>query len=228
MSGALGYRYWPISVFPLPSLAWHCEQWSAKCSRASFKISGVTTVAHGFSSSRSILGMAMWRRARATVVSMAEGSFRALMPRRIKNPPYAIAATTTPSKIQITAFGIFIFAFLLCHCFRSIIFHPLNTGGFVRILPRRQAANHILASDYLQRHRLSLGLPGPMPRAESNQHPDHSRRCMPARVRSFAPENLAEADSRQESTHSICRHFRYASMRSFESGNVRLTPEHSC
>src|SRR5882762_6511 len=228
MSGARGYKYWPISVFPLPSLAWHCEQWSAKCSRASFNISGVTTVAHGFSSSRSILGMAMWRRARATVVSMAEGSFRALIPRRINRNPYAIAATTTPSRTQRTAFGIFMAPFLLWYCFRSPIFHPLKMGEFARTPPRQQAATHKWASAYLQHHRLSLALPGPKPRAESNQYHDHSRRYMPGRARLAVPGNLAEADSRRESTHSIGRHFRSASMRSFESGSAPLTREHSC
>src|SRR5882672_5327277 len=228
MSGARGYKYWPISVFPLPSLAWHCEQWSAKCSRASFKTSGVATVAHGFSSSRSILGMAMWRTARATAVSMAEGSLLALIPRRIKRVPYAIAANTTPSTSHRTALGIFMTASFLSFRFQSIIFHSLKMDEFARTRLCRQAASHRWVSASLPRHRPSLAYPGPKPHAESNRHHDHSRRCTPGRGQSVVPGNLGEVDFLPESAHSSGPHFQCASTHNCGRENARLIREHSC
>src|SRR5882762_2308568 len=135
----------------------------------------------------------MRRTARATEVSIAEGSFRALNPRRIKRVPYANAATTTPNTSHRTTLEIFMIASFLSFRFPSIIFPPLKMDEFARTQPRRQAASHRWISVSLPRHKPSLALPGLKPRAESNQYHDHSRRCKPERGQSAAPGNWGKA-----------------------------------
>src|SRR5438132_13819010 len=92
MSGAFGYRFFPISVSPLPLLAWQVAQWSAKCARASARLSGVFGI--GFFSRFAPAGTAMLRVVLATIVSTHAGLSRVLKPRRMDtNPNAAVPAT---------------------------------------------------------------------------------------------------------------------------------------
>src|SRR2546422_3890698 len=96
MSGAFGYRFFPISVSPLPLLAWQIAQWSAKCARASARFSGVFR--NGFLIPFAPAGTARLRVALATNVSVHDGLSRALKPRRMETNPNA-AAPTTPAAV---------------------------------------------------------------------------------------------------------------------------------
>src|SRR5882672_9949682 len=93
MSGAFGYRFCPISVFPLPLLAWQIAQWAAKWALASAINSGEGR--KGFFSILAFDGTASFRAVRATYLSNAEGWSRALKPRR--------TAATAPATTSITA-----------------------------------------------------------------------------------------------------------------------------
>src|SRR6202521_5484808 len=98
MSGAFGYRFCPISVFPLPSLPWQLAQWSAKWVRASLRTSAAG--ANGFLASRSDAGIESFRAVFATYASIAEGLSRALNPRRIVTHPNAAAPTMPATMID--------------------------------------------------------------------------------------------------------------------------------
>ena len=69
-------------VCPEPSTPWQVAQRSRKLSRASFRSAGVAV--QGFVSRRALRGIARLRAARATTVSMYEGSAAVLKPRVIR------------------------------------------------------------------------------------------------------------------------------------------------
>src|SRR6266496_5623863 len=109
MSGAFGYRFCPLSVFPLPLLAWQIAQWSAKWALASDSNSG--DAVNGFLSFFALDGTAKRRGVRATYVSSAEGWSRALKPRctAIAAPATTRIKTTTPARaLQLFACSLFV------------------------------------------------------------------------------------------------------------------------